>query len=153
MIRIIRNITNPDSLNNFWNRQSFKKLEMKVYFFLAIICCSCSSIKKNTSTDLTCNENITFKKQFMGHIKIIDDFMSIESKTEFTTIDEFERVVTKQRIDEFESSLKFISKYTHVSFESMANYAGIYPITAFEKDKKGWLEWYGNNKCNNIQFK
>jgi len=89
----------------------------------------------------------------MGHIKIVDDFMSIESKMGLANIDEFESVVARQRIYEFETSLKFISKYAHVSFESMANDAGTYPITAFEKDKKGWLEWYEHNKCNNIHFK
>lgn len=87
------------------------------------------------------------------HIKIIDDFMSIESNMKFTDIDEFERVVTEQKIVEFKSSLNFISKYTHVSFESMANYNGSYPIGVYEKDKVVWLKWYDNNKCNNIQFK
>jgi hypothetical protein len=124
-----------------------------MYFFLVLLCCSCSSIKKNASTDFTCNENSTFKEAFMRHIKIVDDFMSMLSKTEFKNFDEYERVVTEQRIDEFESSLKFISKYTYVSYDSMLNYARTYPISAFEKDKKVWLDWYEHNKCNNIQFK
>lgn len=126
---------------------------MKVYFFLAFICCSCSSIKKNTLADLPCNENMIFKEQFIRHIKTVDDFMSIVSKTDFKDIDEYERVVTEQKVAEFNSCLIFISKYTYVSFESMANYNGSYPIGIYEKDKEGWLKWYEGNKCNNIQFK
>jgi hypothetical protein len=35
----------------------------------------------------------------------------------------------------------------------MLNYSHTYSIPAFEKDKGGWLKWYEENKCNNIQFK
>ncbi|WP_294732520.1 hypothetical protein [uncultured Flavobacterium sp.] len=61
--------------------------------------------------------------------------------------------MTKVKNESFDSSLKFISKYTHVSFNSMNNYARTYPLGIFEKDKEGWLKWYEENKCNNIQFK
>ncbi len=79
--------------------------------------------------------------------------MTVESKTEFNNIDEYERVFTQERINKFKLSLKFISKYAPVTFESMANYNCSYPFGIYESDKKGWIKWYEENKCKNIQFK
>ncbi|OIQ18129.1 MAG: hypothetical protein BM557_07915 [Flavobacterium sp. MedPE-SWcel] len=104
---------------------------MKIYTILILLCISCSSIGKKSS----CNENQEFKTEFFKNIKNIEDQM------------------TKVKNESFDSSLKFISKYTHVSFNSMNNYARTYPLGIFEKDKEGWLKWYEENKCNNIQFK
>jgi hypothetical protein len=78
--------------------------------------------------------------------------MSIESNADFKDIDKYEHVMTVQKIAKFKSSLKFISVYSHVSFGSMANYSRSYPIGVYEKDKDGWLQWYEENKCSNIQF-
>ena len=125
---------------------------MRISFWLALICCSCSSIKNTSVTDSPCIENLKFKDEFVRRLNIIDDFMAIESK-EFTNIDEYESVMTEQKIADFNSSLIFISKYTHVSFESMANYNRTYPFGVYEKDKINWLKWYEENKCKNIQFK
>lgn len=55
--------------------------------------------------------------------------------------------------ESLKNSLKFIGKYTDVSFESMTNYAGTYPSGIFFEDKKVWLNWYEDNKCDNIQLK
>lgn len=126
---------------------------MKSFIVLFLLFFSCSGVKKVGLTNSQCNENIEFKEQFFKNIKVIDDFMAIGSETEFKDIDEYERIMTADRIKEFDSSLKFISKYAHVSFESMANYNKSYPIGVFKKDKEGWLKWYEENKCKNIQFK
>lgn len=126
---------------------------MKSFIVLFLLFFSCSGVKKVELTNSQCNENIEFKEQFFKNIKVVDDFMAIGSETEFKDIDEYERIMTADRIKEFDSSLKFISKYAHVSFESMANYNKSYPIGVFEKDKEGWLKWYEENKCKNIQFK
>jgi len=86
--------------------------------WLALICCSCSSIKKTNVTDSPCVENLKFKDEFVRRLNIIDDFMSIESR-EFKDIDELERVITEQKIADFKSSLLFISQYTS-SFSASA---------------------------------
>ena len=125
---------------------------MRIFFCLALICCSCSSVRNTSVNDSLCIENLKFKEEFIRNLNIIDDFMSIENK-EFTDIDEFESVMTEQKIADLNSSLMFISKYTHVSFESMANYNKTYPFGVYEKDKISWLKWYQDNKCKNIQIK
>ncbi|TRW22986.1 hypothetical protein FMM05_14910 [Flavobacterium zepuense] len=82
-----------------------------------------------------CTENSQFKKQFFSNINYIEKNISVKQDEQFRT------------------SLKFISKYAYVSYDSMLNYARTYPIGIFEDDKKGWLKWYDENKCSNIQFK
>ena len=76
-----------------------------------------------------------FKKEFYKNINVVDS------------------LIYKNQNDQFNKSLLFISKYTNVSFESRLNYARLYPNGIYEKDRKGWLEWYEKNKCNNIQLK
>ena len=92
--------------------------------FLLFSCVTKNNDLKYQNTNLNCNENKTFKKEFY-----------------------------KNQNDQFNKSLLFISKYTNVSFESRLNYARLYPNGIYEKDRKGWLEWYEKNKCNNIQLK
>lgn len=125
---------------------------MKSYIILILLCFSCSSPKKTGLTSSPCNENNVFKEHFLKNIKVVDDFMVIQSKSEYTDIDDYELVMTEERIKEFRSSLNFLSRYTHVSFESMANYTRSYPVGVYEKDKEDWLKWYEENKCKNIQF-
>ncbi|MWB94191.1 hypothetical protein GON26_07440 [Flavobacterium sp. GA093] len=82
-----------------------------------------------------CNENIAFKNTYFENIKNV------------------ENLIYKEQNESFHNSLKFISQYSHVSYESMANYSRTYPGGIFENDKKLWIKWYEENKCNNIQFK
>jgi len=113
---------------------------MKNIFFIVILLLltNCTnSVKKsnNVYVDGDCIENLDFKKEYFSNIAIIDS------------------LINKNEGSQFNKSLVFISKYSHVSFESRLNYAGLYPSGVYEKDRKGWLEWYEKNKCNNIQFK
>ncbi len=105
---------------------------------ILLISVNCSSSKSSYSNVLVhgeCIENLDFKKVYFSHIGIIDS------------------LVSKSQNKEFEKSLLFVSKYAHVTAESMLNYARSYPIVVYREDRKGWLEWYEKNKCNNIQFK
>jgi hypothetical protein len=112
---------------------------MKNLFFILIflLLVNCKSIKKsnNLSVDGNCIENLDFKNEYFYNIKIIDSLIEKNQNTQFSR------------------SLKFMSNYSHVSFESTLNYARLYPIGAYERDRKGWLDWYEKNKCYNIQFK
>ena len=93
----------------------------------------CSQNPRNLRSD-TCNENLKFKKIF------------------FDKIDTVEKLVSKNQNAEFWLSLKFISKYAKVSYEDTTNYSKSYPYGTFLKDKKGWLSWYEEKKCTNIQL-
>jgi hypothetical protein len=103
--------------------------------FLLFSCVTKNNDLKYQNTNLNCNENKTFKKEFYKNINVVDS------------------LIYKNQNDQFNKSLLFISKYTNVSFESRLNYARLYPNGIYEKDRKGWLEWYEKNKCNNIQLK
>ena len=103
--------------------------------FLLFSCVTKNNDLKYQNTNLNCNENKTFKKEVYKNINVVDS------------------LIYKNQNDQFNKSLLFISKYTNVSFESRLNYARLYPNGIYEKDRKGWLEWYEKNKCNNIQLK
>ncbi|WP_452231668.1 hypothetical protein [Lacinutrix sp. MEBiC02595] len=108
------------------------------YSFIGIVTVliSCSSSSQIAlKSDVNCEENLAFKKEFFKNIKNV------------------ENLIFEVQGESLENSLKFIGKYTHVSFESMTNYAGTYPSGIFDSDKKVWLEWYEKNKCQNIKFK
>lgn len=95
---------------------------------------SCKSTSTTNNND-NCIENIQFKEKF------------------FSNIDYIEKNITEVQDAKFKNTLYFLSKYVHVSLERMANYANSYPIGVFEEDKKGWLKWYEENKCNNLKLK
>jgi len=127
---------------------------MRIYIAFIFLCFSCSTTKKSIETQSSsCKENLKFKTEFFNNIKIIGDYIRLESTTVFNNLDEYARIMTEEKREKYELSIKFISKYTHVSFETMANYNRSYPTGVYEKDKEGWLRWYKENKCNNIQFK
>ncbi len=107
-----------------------------ILVLLLLMSCA-NSVKKgnNVYVNGDCIENLDFKKEYFYHIKIIDS------------------LVEKSQNKQFTKSLLFVSKYAHVSAESMLNYANTYPMGVYEDDRKGWIEWYEKNKCNNIQFK
>ena len=98
-------------------------------FFLS---CKSTNVVNN---DNNCVENAQFKEKFFSNINYI------------------EKNITEVQDAKFKNILYFLSKYVHVSLERMSNYANSYPIGIFEEDKKGWLKWYEENKCNNLKWK
>lgn len=105
-----------------------KKLQYIILFFVL----GCAT--KNTKS--SCNENMIFKQEFFNHISIVENITYGKE--------------TKGNIHE---SLKFISQYAHVSYDKLQNYKFGYNFGDLETDKEGWLKWYEENKCKNIQFK
>ena len=97
-------------------------------------CLGCSSSKNPSFSD--CNENSEFKKIFFAHLATIHKYQKGDGN----------------KLDE-ENSLRFVSQYAPVSFESRLNYDGSYPGGVYEKDRAGWIQWYENNKCNDLQIK
>ena len=125
-----------------------------IYINFAIFLIACRTNDHMSENDkLVCDENLKFKIQFFKNIKIVEDYMKIEDATLFNNLKEYEQLMTEEKQKQFLSSLQFNSKYAPVSFESMANYANKYPIGIFKEDKKGWFNWYEENKCKHIQFK
>src|SRR5690554_6560427 len=95
---------------------------------------SCKSIS-DTKDGNNCVENTQFKEKFFYHIKYIKNNISVLQDSKF------------------KESVIFLSNYAPVSTNHIMNYARSYPIGIFEKDRINILEWYEENKCNNIQFK
>jgi hypothetical protein len=100
-----------------------------------INCTSKTNTYNNIALNSECVENLKFKKEYFNSVKVVDS------------------LIYKDQNSQFKKSLLFISKYSYVSFESMANYGRLYPGGNYKEDRKGWIDWYEKNKCNNIQFK
>ncbi|MFH7000130.1 hypothetical protein ACHRVZ_19595 [Flavobacterium sp. FlaQc-57] len=113
-----------------------KKLVLLIMIIFSILNSQCSNLKKSTANG--CKENIEFKDAFILNINKVENY---------TLQKEFNK-------KEFNDGIEFLSKYCHVSEEELMNYANEYTnSTVFYKDKEGWLKWYNENKCRNIQFK
>lgn len=111
-----------------------KKLVLLIIF--SILNLQCSNLKKNTEKG--CKESTEFKDAFILNINKVENY---------TLKKEFNK-------KEFNDGIEFLSKYCHVSEEELMNYANEYTNSiVFYKDKEGWLKWYDENKCRNIQFK
>lgn len=108
-----------------------------LYVFSILFNCSVQKKKQENILKIEgkCIENLTFKDEYFHNIKEIDS------------------LIYKWQNQDFKKSLLFISKYSHVSAESMLNYGRTYPGGVYEEDRKGWIIWYEENKCKNIQFK
>lgn len=116
-----------------------------LYILILVLSVSCSGTKSNPS----CNENMKFRTEFFRRIQNIEDAYKEDQDAWLNDDDE-----TRYRKDmEFFGSLEFIMKYTDVSLETLVGYERYYPQDIFLRDKKGWLKWYEENRCNNIQFK
>ncbi|SRR5258706_15929803 len=115
-------------------------MKMLKFLFLILLYASCSSTKHLRVTD--CNENMTFKKAFFYNISIAEKYTLEHTKPIEHTIE----------TNYFLKSLNFISKYTNVSMDKVSNYQIGYPtFEVFEIDKKEWIKWYNDNKCNNLK--
>ncbi|MFH6990569.1 hypothetical protein ACHRVW_22760 [Flavobacterium collinsii] len=113
-----------------------KKIILIALIAFSIVNLQCSSLKKNEQKD--CIENFQFKNVFVSHITDVENY---------TLQKEFNK-------KKFNDGIEFLSKYCHVSEKELMNYANEYTNSiVFYKDKEGWLKWYEENKCNNIQFK
>lgn len=110
-----------------------------ILFFLLIL------LNQSVSS-MSCNENKFFKERFFKCIKNVETFTLNNS------------YLNKERVTQaqFIESLGFLSKYVKdvvVDYNSFLNYYYGYPSEAdFLEDKEGWLKWYEENKCNNIQL-
>lgn len=106
--------------------------KLLLIFVLYFISCS---VFKSGKSGKDCLENEKFKKKFFAQIANIKNNISLSQDKTFL------------------NSLIFISNYAPVSFEEMMNYGRTYTIKTLEKDEPKWIEWYQQNKCNNIQLK
>lgn len=107
-----------------------------ILVIFSMLSLQCSNLKNSPINE--CKENIEFKDVFMSHIANVENY---------TLQKEFDK-------RKFNDGIKVLSKYCHVSEEELMNYANEYTNSiVFYKDKEGWLKWYEENKCNNIQFK
>ncbi|GGD21325.1 hypothetical protein [Flavobacterium orientale] len=82
-----------------------------------------------------CHENIEFRETFFNHVDNIKNNIAVSQDLKFR------------------ESVIFISNYVPVSLNQILNYSRTYPLGVFEKDRLKILEWYEENKCNNIQLK
>jgi hypothetical protein len=113
-----------------------KNTVLIILIIFSILSSQCSSLKKSPVNE--CKENIEFKDVFMSHIVNVENY---------TLQKEFDK-------KKFNEGINFLSKYCYISEEELMNYANEYTNSiVFYKDKEGWLKWYEENKCNNIQFK
>lgn len=123
---------------------------MKKLFILLLIS-SCSLNLK--MTEPICQENLEFKKTFFSSINYMDSINSLNYKQlNNLHVDSIKTIIERQKGD-FELSLNFISQYAQVSWEKRIHYLIPYSAKDYEQDKLGWLRWYEENKCSNIQFK
>ncbi|HBH48077.1 MAG TPA: hypothetical protein DDX98_05525 [Bacteroidales bacterium] len=91
-----------------------------------------------------CKENGEFKKNFFECIDNIETYNYVIN----TTLEN--RVTTKMYI----SSLKDLSQYCEVDFTLIMNYTQKYNSReVYEKEKQVWLDWYNDNRCNNLKWK
>lgn len=104
----------------------------KIFILIIPILISCKAFEVNNSA---CNENEKFKEKFFYHFKNIENNIAISQDSTFI------------------KSVIFISNYAPVSINYIMNYSRTYPIGIFEKDRIKILEWYEENKCQNLQFK
>jgi len=108
----------------------------KIFILMSVFCFfSCTPIHKVSLNNENCNENTLFKNEFFSSIEKIEEY----------TLGKGDKL-------SFNQGIKFLSKYVHISFNEMLNYDKSYTnYDAFKKDKKEWLKWYEDNKCNIIK--
>ena len=131
------------------------KIAPILMFFIIISCNSAHIISKKKKKHKTdCVENEAFKKKFFSSIEYIDHIHNYNYRQLDTLNFESVRVLIEEQNQKYNSALSFIGHYAHVSWEKRLNYDNSYPTDRdYQLDKEGWLRWYEENKCNNIQFK
>jgi hypothetical protein len=113
-----------------------KKKNLIYLILICVLIIQCQPLKEPIAKE-TCNENMMFKKVFFDNIDNVEFYIQGKGKR-----------------NDFDNGLTFLSNYVHVSFDDMANFSTSYTsLKSFNKDKDGWLKWYEENKCKNIQFK
>lgn len=113
-----------------------------IYVLFIGLFMACSVGQRVSNGD--CAENLKFKERFFNNISIIEKYTLQKTKGENYNI----------KLSDFEKSLEKLSQYVTISYEEIFNYNNSYPsIEVFERDKKGWLIWYEENKCKNLKWK
>jgi len=97
-----------------------------------------------------CDENLEFKKYFYCQMTYVEKWTFgyiIDSKLRnYDTSSDMS-------VDGFLKSLHFISQYAPVSYSNVGQYQVRYNDSdIYEADKKGWLKWYDDHKCDNLQL-
>ena len=109
-------------------------------FIATILLTNCSPYRRLGIPE-PCNENLIFKKEFFYNIWVIQKY-TIEGSRYFVYEN---RISTKQFLD----SYNYLFDQTGIKPGDVFNYDTSYEdYKSFEIDKKKWLKWYDNNRCN-----
>ncbi len=112
--------------------------------FTIILSCSSKSI---------CNENKKFRKIYFEHINNVDIFYAPDSlKHNIESTEEYLNR-RKEKKEKMIGALLFISNYSKISFEDTLNYTQRIPYSKYLNYKNDWIQWYNQNKCNNIELR
>ncbi len=127
-----------------------KVLHTLMICILNLLACTSSNILPEKD----CKENEEFKEKFLSSVEYVDYVQNYNHKQlDGLAFDSIKVIIEKQN-KKYNSSLSFIGHYAHVSWEKRMNYDNSYPTRAdYQQDRAGWLKWYEENKCNNIQIK
>ena len=107
---------------------------------------------RQNATNQVCYENMQFKKYFFSEIACIEK--SEYGYVKDITLRGYDSTLVDDDIKTWLNCLDTISMYAPVSWAIILQFHPRYPYHwQYEADKKGWYEWYENNKCNNIQIK
>ncbi len=89
-----------------------------------------------------CNENLAFKETFFSNIAIVQKHTEEQVNRSKSTIS----------YKQFFKALTFIARYSTVSINIEKGSTAEYPdLQSFQSEKKEWLDWYEDNKCNNLK--
>lgn len=109
------------------------------------------SIIKNINLNDLCLENLDFKEKYFNLLNRID----------FVVLREFDKDTSTSNKSDFDSleysllrNLDTISFYTrNVSYTNLFDYSfGYKSLELYNSDKNKWIEFYENNKCNNLKW-
>lgn len=134
-------------------------MKRSLIIMLGFLLISCSTNTVETAK-IGCNENLEFREAFLSAVQLIDDAHTGGYQL-FPTDEQLKEMGEEELKEFYRESEKiygltegFISHYTIVSWWKRLNYDGNYTAQSdYEQDKAGWLKWYEENKCNNIQIK
>jgi hypothetical protein len=95
-----------------------------------------------TTPVTNCNENLAFKETFFSNIAIVQKHTEEQVNGSKSTI----------TYKQFFKALTFIARYSPVSINIEKGSTAEYPdLQSFQSEKAQWLEWYEDNRCNNLK--
>lgn len=138
--------------------QPIAKIKYALTIVTIFLLVSCSTRKPATSP-VGCNENPEFREAFLSAVQFIDDEHTGEYQ--LTPTNEELKKMSVEEMEEFDresaeiskQAWSFVRQYAIVSWWKRSSYDGGYPEPTYQQDRAGWLKWYEDNKCNNIQIK